>query len=793
MDWISHDDRILKEHLAGLKQVVDFILREKTQIFFSNHELRNKVYSLISYHDLAKASIFFQLYLANALIVKEKRHKYFDSNELKQFINLNKEKFNQWIDNPTLKSHALLGAWIVLVLCEEETKWELDSLLLHKIIKRHHGYLHDFSVGGFNPADDKENLIEIASTINFDVYKKLCYELDLPFERIDIEELLNSFPIRKIGRIEEFLKTNKEASFYFKTLFLYSILLSADKGDVMLKDKSFERIPISSNVVDNFKSKLLKTNFSLNALREEAYIIASKKVKEFGNDNFFSITLPTGLGKTFTAYKVALEIKELFNPDFRLVYCLPFTSIIDQNASIFKNILMHADIATENIGIHHHLSIPEIKQNEDDSTYPEWEYFTEGWQNEITITTFVQLWESIFACHNKQIRKFHNLANSIIILDEIQSINPALFPALEFVIENMARCFNTKFILVTATQPIILSSKIRELCFKDKDDYFFSKMNRTVLNTQLLKNKKITETELSEIILKDYRSEQKSILVICNTIRFSQNLFNLIAKELDHEDIYYLSAALIPYSRERLIENNIKIKLSENRPIILISTQVVEAGVDIDFDTVYRDFAPLSSISQAAGRCNRNSSKGISPVFLFRSGKEKIYDPTQLDITRKILEGFGVDIYERQFYELNQKYFAAIKSKIQDNSDASQHLIKSILSLKFEDVGTNKNYRLIVEEYKSYNFFIPISKQAEILWNKYRAVMSIVEHFERKREIKLLTPKLMKYIVRIPHYAYQPKHDDADKAIIYDTDWKDFYSEKFGYKNPKNEFKLEIF
>jgi len=793
MDWISHDDRTLKEHLAGLKQVVDFVLKEKTQTFFSDHGLQNKVYTLISYHDLAKASIFFQLYLANALVIKESRHKYFSSNELKQFINLNKEKFNQWRNNPTLKSHALLGAWIVLALCEGETKWELDSLLFHKIIKRHHGYLHDFSTGGFNPTDDRENLIEIANTINFDVYKKLCYELDLPFERIDIQELLNSFPIRKIGRIEEFLSSNKDASFFFKTLFLYSLLLSADKGDVMLKDKSFGRIPIGSNVIDNFKSKTLKTNFSINVLREEAYNIAIEKVKEFGSDNFFSITLPTGLGKTFTAYKVALEIKEKLSPNSRIVYCLPFTSIIDQNASIFKSILKSADIATENIGIHHHLSIPEIKEIEDDASYPEWEYFTEGWQNEITITTFVQLWESLFACHNKQIRKFHNLANSVIILDEVQSINPALFSALEFVMENMAKYFNTKFILVTATQPIILSNTVKELCFKDIEDYFFSKMNRTVLNTQLLKNGKTNEEELSKIILKDYKSGQKSILVICNTIRFSQNLFKFISKELVDEDIYYLSAAIIPHSREQLLENKIKTKLSQNRPMILISTQVVEAGVDIDFDTVYRDFAPLSSINQAAGRCNRNSSKEISPVFLFRSGKEKIYDPTQLDITNKILEGFDAEIYENQFYELNRKYFTAVKSKIQDDSVLSEGLIKSILSLKFEDVGTNKKYRLIVEEYKSYNFFIPINKEAEILWSNYVVVMSIEEHFKRKTEIKLMMPQLMKYVVRIPHYARMPQPDDRDKAIIYDSDWPCFYDEKFGYRKPENESMVEVF
>jgi len=293
--------------------------------------------------------------------------------------------------------------------------------------------------------------------------------------------------------------------------------------------------------------------------------------------------------------------------------------------------------------------------------------------------------------------------------------------------------------------------------------------------------------------LEYFHSEKKSVLVICNTIRFSQNLFKLIEGEVGDDLIFYLSAAIIPHSREHLLENEIKKKLAKNIPIILISTQVVEAGVDIDFDVVYRDFAPLSSINQAAGRCNRNYSKGISSVFLFRSGKEKIYDPTQLDITNKVLEKFEMEIPENQFYELNKNYFEAIKSKIQDDSVLSEGLIKSILSLKFEDVGTNKKYRLIVEEYKSHSFFIPINDESEKLWNKYLAAISIEEHFKRKTEIKLLMPKLMRYVVRIPDYVYKPISGDKDKSLIFDEDWPNFYDERFGYRKPINESVLEIF
>src|SRR5690625_4718231 len=439
-------------------------------------------------------------------------------------------------------------------------------------------------------------------------------------------------------------------------------------------------IPIMGNDTVNgiLPSKFIQTKHPINDLREEAYQTAVSRVVSLGEQNFYSITLPTGLGKTFTAYKTALQIKELYAPDFRIVYCLPFTSIIDQNASVFNDILESASIDKGNIGVHHHLSIPDISKEDDieEGFYPNWEYITEGWQSEITITTFVQLWESLFANHNRQLRKFHNLANSIIILDEVQSINPKLFPAFEFVMKAMAKYFNTKFLFVTATQPILLEDKVQELCFKNEIDYFFSQMNRTLLDTSLLQNEELmNEEELSEIVLADYEESGKSILVICNTIGFSQKLRELLSNSLEESELFYLSASIIPYSREQTLEA-VREKLDNNEPMILVSTQVVEAGVDIDFDTVYRDFAPLSSINQAAGRCNRNAGKGVSKVILFKSGKDKIYDPTQLDITKNVLDSFPTEIPENQFYKLNQNYFRVVKKKIQEGSDISNDLIK---------------------------------------------------------------------------------------------------------------------
>jgi CRISPR-associated endonuclease/helicase Cas3 len=791
MEWISHDDRTLKEHLQGLKAVVDYLLMEKTQNIWQPEDLKRLIHNLISYHDLAKASIFFQIYLSNALIQKD-GHRDYSNVELKDFIKSNKDKFNEWFYSPQLKDHALFGGWAFLENFESTERYNLNGFLALKILKRHHGYLRDFSLKTMNPNPDKNHLIKISENIAFDKYARLCDELKLPFAIPDMKRILDGFKSLHFYKIEKFLQQNQDSSYFFKTLFLYSLLLSADKGDVMLKEKKFNRCRLNSKIIDDYKTKKLKTDYSINKLREEAYQLAVNRINELGDNNFFSITLPTGLGKTFTAYKAALVLKEKYVPDFRIVYCLPFTSIIDQNAYIFKDIFLKMKLDTDLIGVHHYLSTPDF-QNEEEGRYTEWDYHTEGWQNEVTITTFVQLWESIFANHNKQLRKYHNLVNSIIILDEVQSIKPSLIPALEFVMENMAKYFNTKFILVTATQPFVLREKVIELCAITDRDYFFKKLNRTLIAKTFLKKGVLGEEMLSEIIIKKYKETQRSILIICNTIRYSQNLYNILMEQIESENLFYLSASVIPYTREQVLNKQINPRLKLNKPVILISTQVIEAGVDVDFDLVFRDFAPLSSINQAAGRCNRNFTKGVSTVFLFRSGKENIYDPTQLAVTESTLNKFEDVIYENEFYKMNELFFSEIKKRIQDNSDASERLINSILALQFQDVGSNPNYRLIVNQYPENNFYIPINEEAELLWEEYLDKLKIEEYFNRKKELKMHTPKMMKFVAKIPDYIHQPKPEEKDNVIKYDIDWNAFYDKNLGYKLHKQEKSIEIF
>lgn len=173
MELISHDDRTLGEHLTGLKDVVDKILPEKTQVFFEKKELTDLIYNLISYHDVAKASPYFQVYLANALVYKNRDHKYHSIEELQSFLQINHSHFKRWQSNPELKRHALLGAWLSFFIWNEEIEYNLDTFLLFKVLQSHHGYLKNFILPAINPKNQKDNLIQITSEIDFDSYSNL--------------------------------------------------------------------------------------------------------------------------------------------------------------------------------------------------------------------------------------------------------------------------------------------------------------------------------------------------------------------------------------------------------------------------------------------------------------------------------------------------------------------------------------------------------------------------------------------------------------------------------------------
>lgn len=797
---ISHPDRTLEEHLNSCNDISRKLLEMKfiSDNFFPVSELEKWRKLVVFFHDLGKATDFFQNKIIKATLAEKGNERFIAENRSYIDFFCKEKQANAEKESGTfeaLDSHAKIGAYLQLQNCETED-FVIRAVLIN-IVNRHHGNLPDWEPQGKNPffltESDLEKFTKQIEYLNFDLFSDIIVPQNLKILKDNWQELIKPYQkLLLISKTKRELKNANTYQYFFLQHFLFSLLLSADKGDVMLTKKNVivPNIRFQHDLIDNYKQFKFKDSEQkpIDKERENAYREIAKNIKKYSGENFFSITLPTGLGKTFSAYNAAIilqnEIKK-YNP--RIIYCLPFTSIIDQNSNVFSEIATHGKIPNWHIAKHHYLSDYNENYSGENISFPESEYLTEGWEQDFVITTFVQLLESIFTNKNRALRKFHNMANSIIILDEVQNIPPKYYLVIEDIFVKMAEYFNTKFIFVTATQPVVFSeNKIIELTDpeKSKTKEYFNNRERILLNQQILKNNSYQPQEIEDLIdvfQKDIENNpDKSFLFICNTIAQSQFVFNELKKRnFETRRFTYLSGSILPYRRKQLIKL-IQRRIDNQIPQIIVSTQVVEAGVDIDLDIVYRDFAPLDSINQSAGRCNRNGMKGKGTVKLFNSGKSKIYDDILMQITENIFKDYGAIIEEHEFYSLNQQYFNKVQEKITLLSDEAEDLKNAIKHLQLETV--NDKFNLIKEPVYYHNVFIPYSNKSERVWERYQECFKIENNFERKQEIKKVKPQLLQFVTRFPKNKYEPPTHQDDVFLVYVIDWENYYDLNIGFR-----------
>jgi CRISPR-associated endonuclease/helicase Cas3 len=828
-ELISHPDRTLLEHLDSCGELSARMLKHKyvAPSFYTKENIDTWRKYLVYFHDLGKGTDFFQKRIIDALLTEA-----ITDTEIADFQAIMQDYLDNFAlqkagiaanlltENQRLGTHARLGAHLVLLFLKNDDA--IVEYIISKVIRRHHGNLTNF-------LKDKDGITQLVVKADDDTLKRQLDYLNLPLYNQILEmrlghtlqndmwnELIKRFKIVRAEEVADDLEDAKTLKYFFLQHYLFSLLLSADKGDMMLpKDgdkadflKPTEALP--ANIITNYKTILFGDTVikAIDIKREAAFQDIAANCKKYGHQSFFSITLPTGMGKTFCAFNAAVLLQKAYADQTgvspKIIYCLPFTSIIDQNAAILEDILQkQAPELIDRMTRHHYLAGYKDMYDETKLQKDEAEYLTVGWEHDIIVTTFVQFLESIFTNKNRVLRKFHNMTNAIIVLDEVQNIPPAYFKAVEAVFKSMADYFGTKFVFVTATQPFLFKDANDVIELTDstfvKTKQYFEDLDRICIDQSILKSiendeeKAIDFQTFTDILTTDISSNvAKSFLIICNTISYSQNVYHTLKEAFPDAELLYLSGSILPIKRKEVIakvQKNIKNKRNgiETKQMILVTTQVVEAGVDIDLDIVYRDFAPLDSINQSAGRCNRNginAEQGI--VKLFNSGKGKaIYDATLLDITDIILKKRDAIIPEADLYEINRAYAKAVRDKVAANSDVSNTLIKAMERLNLETV--NDNFKLIDDNYPKYDVFIPYCDNAKAAWAKYIAACKVADDFDRKRAIKKIKPDLLQYVTRFPKNQYNPsKEEDKDKPIIKEDLWEHYYDLEFGFI-PKKE------
>lgn len=399
---------------------------------------------------------------------------------------------------------------------------------------------------------------------------------------------------------------------------LYSSLVDADSLDTErhFRKEQFDMRSYKSLDADillealNKKFRSFRQDTPLNKLRTEVRLYAQSLAKE--PQGCFSMTLPTGMGKTLTSLNWALHHAKEHSNIKRIVIVLPFISIIDQTARELKSIFKDNDVVLE----HHSNVISEDSLDEDYYCKDPKQLATENWDYPIIVTTAVQFFESLFSNQRTKCRKLHNLQDSIVIFDEIQTLPINLAECTMRMLNDMLNLCHCSFLFCTATQPNFKTRK--DFSGIDNIISLVENPDSVFAATKRVEYYPVADYEAQSIdsIVDKVIKQDNSVLIVCNTKKKATTLFQKL-KDQSKIQVLHLSTNMCQAHRMEVIDN-VREKLKNGEKLILCSTQLIEAGVDIDFPVVFRELAPLESIIQSAGRCNREGKLKYGQVYMFQ-------------------------------------------------------------------------------------------------------------------------------------------------------------------------------
>lgn len=623
-----------------------------------------------------------------------------------------------------------------------------DLIALSVIIAKHHGNLPDFTPN----CKPNEAVASILSKDEiYSLFKFIEKEKNLPIFEFtkhfipvaDFRELLLNPRMQQVYS-EKFTfngdKNESALDFFIDYQFAFASVLQADKADAgnignTIEEQKTAILAFSSSFCLHLESylKKLKQDSELNKLRTEIRENAIQSVHEGlkKNKQVFELTAPTGSGKTLMLLSLASEIMKTKGAK-RIIYGLPFLSITEQvEAEVLKifegleDYIQRIDSKSENRRF-------EIVQEELDNNPSEemiqeaniLEFQENTFAYPFVITTFVRFFETLMSNRNSELLKLPNFSNCIFLLDEIQALPPRLYVFFVAYLNRFCEKFGSYAIISTATQPNFELPKDNSVALKFFKQYSnpYPLLPLSYFNNNLFNRYQIDfikEPIDSETLKDSILAENSSTLVILNTIDDTKLLYKLLLEEFKKEEVLLLNTHLTP--RHRKIKIYLaKRRLRQNKHVIVVSTQLIEAGVDIDFPVLYRDFATISSIVQSAGRCNRNGRLGmLGKVKLFKlhnKGKIRsdiIYQGKDKEILRFTKESFLKTNYqERELIEVQKEFFQRIQSELnfakhsQNSPKLEFDFLKDIQECMYEKVG---KFQLIDKQFfgEEIQYYVP--------------------------------------------------------------------------------------
>lgn len=680
-------------------------------------------------------------------------------------------------------AHASTGAKYIYDKYPDESgerKYMIE--MISYTIAAHHGLFdcvdiehHDLFSKKLSQVDDYVEAYGNAKRDYLDEYKleiifeKASEEFHLAWNKIkEIWNRLKPLLVSKFhGEAKEMLIDCKFFLLSCLQRLMLSILIDSDweatsdfmsQADTLSKQSEFAAKEIFGKARENFADFMKKKKEAIDnsKLTEKEKVIfearntLQEECMQFAKypAGIYCLPIPTGGGKTLSSLAYALEYCKYHPETERIVYVSPYISITEQNAQVFRDA-----IGTDRWILEHHSAVirSEEAEHEDYRKNQSLKYDI-NWEEPFICTTFVQFMNTLFSDKKESIRRMHYLANSVVIIDEIQSMPLKCVNTFNYMINFLNAVCNTTVILCTATQPALEEAEC-PICYSEpkymianRNDWF-NKFERVKICTSGIERSHTFESLTHEIVRQT--EQYQSILVVLNTKSAVRKLYDMLkAKNVNVE---YLTTNLCAEHRSDKMKSIKEVLAKKQEPIVVVSTNLIEAGVDISFACVYRSMAGLDSLAQTAGRCNRNGEQERGMIYLVlleeensggmeelqqnvraaesviyqysHSGKQdSILMPEWMDKYYKMVYSNGADKMNFPIKELDANVVELLSKGFGPNE------IKNFMNQAYKTAG--RAYRVIDDE--SFGVIVPYKKGRELI----TAIQDTSDKTEMKEKIR---------------------------------------------------------
>lgn len=768
----SHYDPnlLLGEHVAQVRAAAEAILQRHALLPADCQHVVEWIFGAVQLHDAGKGTSAFQAYITNP---------------------------QAWRGNKICKAHTPLS-FICSLEYGRAAGWTWRKrLAVAALAASHHSRFKTTSELERNIEDPR--LVDVIEQQIAELdWDALDDALDISLSRIDpiddpcgvlldeMDELFSEFGPLRSQDLPEAVRYRLLCQYAF------SVLLEADKAFLAVKPEHLPKylystpIPISPEIVTEFLQR--KEPTPLDHLRQEARKTLEAELARTRDRRILTMTLPTGSGKTLLAASWALSMREQMTARDgqvpKIIIVLPYLSVIDQTQREWCDLLKPLGDSAAPTSYHSlsERNVSAALDLDDDAS----EFFLDTWQADIVVTTFDQVLFALFDPRARYQMRFHNLCDALIVMDEVQVLPCGLWHPLASALRELVRLGSTRVLAMSATQPGFLAkAESHELI--SLPDSLFARMDRYRLILKHQSPPWPLADFVEEITTRAESWKNQRVLLVLNTRRSARILRDALVEM--GQPVLFLSADVTPKDRLQCIET-IKEKIKANEPCLVVSTQCIEAGVDIDMDLVIRDFAPLDSLIQVAGRCNRHAKRNRCDVEIVsladdggRAFAPRIYDPILLQATRVVLGNLS-EVAEEGIFPLISAYYRELLDK---KDQGERHTTAWIYWQEMESP-----IRILFRGEEAEQLSFVVIEQDRHLEAELTRVATIRDRWARRREHRKLAARLSGITVStyVLHGRGHLEIDPADYATQDAT--SSHWLLRPGFYNPERGLDLNL-